>query len=174
MDGSHERLARLCLSQGAYNRGEKFSGTQKAKQQSVRVISTQLIKEGVMKRRRTLAVSVGMLVLGGLLLASGGPGVTPLGRRIQLRCSNSFGRFWTSSIRFWRPLRAAAGVERSLRAVARVPKTITRCGGTRRCRCRSGSSSCRPSTATRYWIRKPAWSGKSPRRRLRYPRQTSA
>src|ERR1700682_3293779 len=32
-----------------------------------------------MKRRRILAVSVGMLVLGGLLLASGGPGVTPAG-----------------------------------------------------------------------------------------------
>jgi hypothetical protein len=30
-----------------------------------------------MKRRRILAVSVGTLVLGGLLLASGGPGVTP-------------------------------------------------------------------------------------------------
>lgn len=32
-----------------------------------------------MKRRRFLAVSVGTLVLGGLLLASGGPGVTPAG-----------------------------------------------------------------------------------------------
>ena len=32
-----------------------------------------------MKRRRILAVSVGTLVLGGLLLASGGPGVTPAG-----------------------------------------------------------------------------------------------
>lgn len=32
-----------------------------------------------MKRRRILAVSVGMLALGGLLLASGGPGVTPAG-----------------------------------------------------------------------------------------------
>ena len=32
-----------------------------------------------MKRRRILAVSVGTLVAGGLLLASGGPGVTPAG-----------------------------------------------------------------------------------------------
>ena len=32
-----------------------------------------------MKRRRILAMSVGTLVLGGLLLASGGPGVTPAG-----------------------------------------------------------------------------------------------
>jgi uncharacterized protein DUF1566 len=32
-----------------------------------------------MKRRRLLAVSVGTLVLGGLLLASSGPGVTPAG-----------------------------------------------------------------------------------------------
>ena len=32
-----------------------------------------------MKRRRFLAVRVGTLVLGGLLLASGGPGVTPAG-----------------------------------------------------------------------------------------------
>jgi hypothetical protein len=32
-----------------------------------------------MKRRRFLAVNVGTLVLGGLLLASGGPGVTPAG-----------------------------------------------------------------------------------------------
>ena len=32
-----------------------------------------------MKRRRILSVSVGMLVFGGLLLASGGPGVTPAG-----------------------------------------------------------------------------------------------
>lgn len=32
-----------------------------------------------MKRRRILAVNVGMLVLGGLLLASGGSGVTPAG-----------------------------------------------------------------------------------------------
>ena len=32
-----------------------------------------------MKRRQILAVSVGSLVLGGLLLASGGPGVTPAG-----------------------------------------------------------------------------------------------
>jgi hypothetical protein len=60
-------------------RGEKFSGTQKAEQRSVRVISKQPIKEGVMKRRRTLAVSVGTLALGGLLLVSGGPGVTPAG-----------------------------------------------------------------------------------------------
>jgi len=36
-------------------------------------------KEGVMKRRRFLAVSVGTLVVGGLLLASGGPGITPAG-----------------------------------------------------------------------------------------------
>ncbi len=73
-------LARPNLSQAPYKqRGEKFSGTQKAKQRSVRVISTQPVKEGVMKRRRTLAVSVGTLVLGGLLLVSGGPGVTPAG-----------------------------------------------------------------------------------------------
>ena len=32
-----------------------------------------------MKRRRFLAVSVGTLVVGGLLLASGGPGITPAG-----------------------------------------------------------------------------------------------
>ena len=32
-----------------------------------------------MKRRRFLVVSVGTLVLGGLLLASGGPGVAPAG-----------------------------------------------------------------------------------------------
>jgi hypothetical protein len=46
---------------------------------AVSVISTQPTKEEVMKRRRFLAVSVGTLVVGGLLLASGGPGVTPAG-----------------------------------------------------------------------------------------------
>jgi hypothetical protein len=59
--------------------GEVLRNIEGAKQQSVRVISTQPIKEGVMKRRRILAMSVGTLVLGGLLLASGGPGVTPAG-----------------------------------------------------------------------------------------------
>ena len=36
-----------------------------------------------MKRQRILAVSVGTFVLGGLLLASGGPGVTPAGAQTQ-------------------------------------------------------------------------------------------
>ena len=91
--------------------GEQFSETSEGQAAVSSVISTQPIKEGVMKRRRILAVSVGTLVLGGLLLASGGPGVTPAGAQNPTRSSSSFGRFRTSSIRSWRPLRAAVEVK---------------------------------------------------------------
>ena len=65
------------LIAGFLQGGEKISETQKAKPQSVGFIINTTSKEGEMKRRRFLAVSVGMLVLGWLLLA-GGPGVTPV------------------------------------------------------------------------------------------------
>jgi enamine deaminase RidA (YjgF/YER057c/UK114 family) len=55
---------------------EEISRSQKAKQQC-RINTTN--KEGAMKRRRFQAVNVGTLVLGGLLLVSGGPGTTPAG-----------------------------------------------------------------------------------------------
>ena len=52
-----------------------FSGRQWAKQ-SVGAVSHTTNKEGVMKNRRFLAVSVGALVLGGLLMVGAGIGVT--------------------------------------------------------------------------------------------------
>ena len=87
-------------------------------------------KEGVMKRRRFLTVTMGALVLGGLLVA---------GVVVQTR---------QRARREYRPICRAS------------PRT-----GTKPCRRRSGSSSCRPSTARRCWIKKPAWSGRGPRRR---------
>src|SRR5438309_980108 len=47
-------------------------------------------------------------------------------KKKKLHSSNSFGRFWTSSIRSWRPLRVAIVVYSYIRAVALVLKTITR------------------------------------------------
>ena len=136
------------------------------------VISTQPIKEGVMKRRRFLVASVGTLVLGGLLLVSGGPGVTPAWAQNPTPQQQQLRQIWTSSIRSWRPLRRPVREEK--REERRVTKIIRRCHGIRLCRRRSGSSFWRPLTATRCWIKKPGWSGRSPRSRPRYPRQTPA
>ena len=92
-----------------------------------------------MNRRRILAVSVGTLVLGGLLLASGGPGATPAGAQNPTPQQQQLRQILDKLDQVLAATKSGSGGERSLRAA--LPRTITRSGGTRRCRRRSGSSS---------------------------------
>ena len=93
-----------------------------------------------MKRRRILAVSVGTLVLGGLLLSSGGPGVTPAGAQNPTPQQQQFRQILDKLDQVLAATKSSSGGERATEERG-VPRTTTRRGGTRRCRRRSGSSS---------------------------------
>ena len=60
-------------------RNESMTNDEEVKEEAVGAVSPITNKEGVMKTQRSLVVSIGALVLGGLLVTGSGIGITPAG-----------------------------------------------------------------------------------------------